>query len=184
MPKCTCLVLEALRSTSAIAIFSICLYSCASPLQKPEKQIQIRLDGENFLTNINYEKYLKPETTRLKKYIDLTAEEAKLKTAAFIKSQEIYFLSNIEPYSGQDSVPVKCRLANLPKGLSNENEIEIIDQRNLFSSRYFQLGCSTREPVHTQTLFVYCKKNKILYSFFTLLLDSKDWLSELLVHCP
>ncbi len=168
-------------------IFVICSFAlhvgCNSLPKTSEERIEIKISDQKFLVIPKYKELLNPNQTRVKAYPSLSIEEARNKISELVKMEEAYFASNIEPYSGKDSIPTSCKLSQLQIALVGENDRESYRQVNLFASRYFQLGCSSKDPVKAQILHLYCRENKILYSIFTLLLNSEAWLKESLLNC-
>ncbi len=164
-----------------------CLFAltagCTSLFKIGEERIKIKISDQEFLVLPKYKDLISSKQTRLKIYPNLSHEEARSKISELVKMEEAYFASNIEPYSGKDSIPTSCKLSQLQTPLVGENDRESYRQVNLFASRYFQLGCSSKDPVKAQILHIYCKKNKILYSIFTLLLSSEGWLKDPILNC-
>ena len=159
------------------------IVACSSLSKIDEERIKVRISDQEFLVLPKYRDLISSKQTRLKIYPSLSLEEARSKISELIKMEEAYFATNIEPYSGKDSLPTNCKLSLLQIALVGENDRESYRQVNLFASRYFQLGCSSKDPVKAQILHLYCKKNKILYSIFTLLLNSEGWLKEPFLNC-
>lgn len=93
-----------------------------------------------------------------------------------------FFISNIEPYYGKDTVPKSCQLDQLPAVQKIENAEEILQKRDVYSSAQFRLGCITNPPVFAQSLLLYCKRSKNF--FYLLVLTGHSWHPEPFLHCP
>ena len=124
------------------------------------------------------EKYL-----RLKLVKEVDRDQANHLMENKQKTDNEYFVSNIEPYYGKDTVPRSCQLDQLPAIKNGENDDEILQKRDLFSSNQFQLGCLTKSPVFAQSLLLYCKKSKKFY-YLLFLPEGQSWHPEPFLHCP
>lgn len=145
------------------------------------KHIPITYQNEVFSIQPKYKHLFDSSRLRMRIYSELNPQNAYRKMINLAKTQEEYFISDIEPYTGQNTIPEPCRIDQL-KREQNENPSQFYSLINLYASEYFQLGCRTEKPIKAQSLLLYCTSQKKLYSIL-LLLDSDQWPEEPVAQC-
>ena len=93
-------------------------------------------------------------------------------------------ITDIDPYTNKEDLPVECQTKNLPLVIKNENLKEISIATNLYSSEEFVLGCAGARRVKAQSLLLYCKESHVVISIVALLAkEAGAWPSQGVATC-